>query len=103
MFGPGLAGKPHTNSGSTNCDNKNDEFVIVGLENYPNNKLEIYNRWGNLVFEQAPYDNKWKGSVKNSDALVFGDGLLPSGTYFYLLDFGVPGVKQLTGYIVIRK
>ncbi len=88
---------------SPNGDNKNDEFIIVGLENYPNNKLEIYNRWGNLVFEQAPYDNKWKGSVRNTDALVFGDGLLPSGTYFYLLDFGVPGVKQLTGYIVIRK
>ncbi len=88
---------------SPNGDNKNDEFIIVGLENYPNNKLEIYNRWGNLVFEQAPYDNKWKGSVRNTDAIVFGDGLLPSGTYFYLLDFGVPGVKQLTGYIVIRK
>lgn len=88
---------------SPNGDGKNDEFIIVGLENYPNNKLEIYNRWGNKVFEQAPYDNTWKGSVKNIDGYIIGEGLLPSGTYFYLLDFGVPGVEQLTGYIVIRK
>ncbi len=88
---------------SPNGDGKNDEFIIVGLENYPNNKLEIYNRWGNKVFEQAPYDNTWKGTVKNIDGYVIGEGLLPSGTYFYLLDFGVPGVEQLTGYIVIRK
>ncbi len=88
---------------SPNGDGKNDEFIIVGLENYPDNKLEIYNRWGNKVFEQAPYDNTWKGTVKNIDGYIFGEGLLPSGTYFYLLDFGVPGVEQLTGYIVIRK
>lgn len=88
---------------SPNGDGKNDEFIIIGLENYPNNKLEIYNRWGNKVFEQAPYDNTWKGTVKNSVGYVIGEGLLPSGTYFYLLDFGVPGVEQLSGYIVIRK
>jgi gliding motility-associated-like protein len=88
---------------SPNGDGKNDEFKIKGIENYPNNKLEIYNRWGNKVFEQAPYDNTWRGDVKNTDAYIIGDGLLPSGTYFYLLDFGVPGMKQLSGYIVIRK
>ncbi len=88
---------------SPNGDGKNDEFKIRGIENYPNNKLEIYNRWGNLVFEQAPYDNTWRGDVKNSNAYIIGDGILPSGTYFYLLDFGVPGSKQLSGYIVIRK
>ncbi len=88
---------------SPNGDGKNDEFKIRGIENYPNNRLEIYNRWGNLVFEQAPYDNTWRGDVKNSNAYIIGDGILPSGTYFYLLDFGVPGSKQLSGYIVIRK
>ena len=34
-----------------NKDNKNDYFIISGIEDYPNNNLQIYNRWGVIVFE----------------------------------------------------
>jgi large repetitive protein len=88
---------------SPDGDGVNDGFVIKGIENYPLNKLEIFNRWGNKVYEKAPYDNSWSGNTQNSAGIIIGQGTLPNGTYFYVLDFGVEGVKPITGYIVIKK
>jgi gliding motility-associated-like protein len=88
---------------SPDGDGVNDGFVIKGIENYPQNTLTIFNRWGNKVYEQSPYDNSWGGNAENSGGVVIGQGALPNGTYFYVLDFGVDGVKPITGYIVIKK
>jgi gliding motility-associated-like protein len=88
---------------SPDGDGVNDGFVIKGIENYPQNSLSIFNRWGNKVYEQSPYDNSWGGGTKNASGLVLSNGTLPNGTYFYVLDFGVPSVKPVTGYIVIKK
>ena len=56
-----------------NGDGINDYFEIRGLSNYPNNELIIVNRWGNEVFRQTNYQNKWDGTGLNE------------GTYYYLL------------------
>lgn len=88
---------------SPNADGINDFFEIEGIENYPNNKLEIYNRWGNKVYEEAPYKNNWNGNVKNASGYIYGNGLLPDGTYFYLLDFGIPNAKKSNGFVVVKK
>ena len=45
------------NGFSPNGDGVNDVFVVEGLHNYPNNKLEIYNRWGNRVYHSYNYQN----------------------------------------------
>ena len=39
----------------------NDYFVIEGLENYPDNHIVIFNRWGSQVFETSNYQNDWEG------------------------------------------
>jgi gliding motility-associated-like protein len=91
------------NGYSPDGDGVNDKFTIPGIENFPLNKLEIFNRWGNKVYQKAPYDNSWNGNTANSGGLVLNDGTLPNGTYFYILDFGVEGMKPLTGYVIIRK
>ena len=88
---------------SPDGDGVNDGFVIKGIENYPNNVLRIYNRWGNIVYEKSPYDNSWKGNSQNVPGVVLSDGILPNGTYFYILDFGVQGIKPKTGFVVIKK
>ncbi|MFN5705694.1 MAG: Ig-like domain-containing protein, partial [bacterium] len=88
---------------SPDGDGVNDGFVIKGLEKYPQNKIEIFNRWGNKVYEKAPYDNSWSGTSRTNGVVVLGDGVLPNGTYYYILDFGVPGVAPQTGYVVIKK
>jgi gliding motility-associated-like protein len=44
-----------------NVDGKNDVFKIDGLENFPDSKLEIYNRWGKRIFVSNNYQNDWDG------------------------------------------
>ncbi len=56
-----------------NGDGKNDLFVILGLNHYPNATLRIYNRWGSEVYQSQNYQNDWGGSGLND------------GTYYYIL------------------
>ncbi len=69
---------------SPNDDGINDLFVIRGIDNYPDNSIVIFNRWGNKVFEASPYKNTWDG--KTTMGLRVGGDELPVGTYFYVLD-----------------
>ncbi|HEY8403578.1 MAG TPA: Ig-like domain-containing protein [Flavobacteriales bacterium] len=92
---------------SPNNDGVNDKFVIENIESYPNNKMTIFNRWGNIVYEKSPYtaENAWDGTT-DSGAVSFGD-MVPEGTYFYVLETG-PSVlnegksEKITGYIVVK-
>jgi gliding motility-associated-like protein len=61
---------------SPNGDGKNDTWVIANLETYPNNKVKIFNRWGNEVFVADPYLNDWDG--KSNNLITIGNGLLPA-------------------------
>lgn len=67
---------------SPNGDGVNDYWVIQGVTDFPDSELSIFNRWGNLVYQKAPYDNSWDGRASSS---VFGSDELPEGTYFYIL------------------
>lgn len=71
---------------SPNNDQINDLFIIRGIENYPGNNIMIYNRWGNQVFEAAPYQNTWDG--RSDHNVTVGGDELPTGTYFYILNLG---------------
>ena len=88
------------NGFSPDGDGVNDEFVIDGLDEYPGNILRIFNRWGNLIYEKEHYDNTWNGYV-NVGSLRLGNGKVPSGTYYYILELGA-GEKARTGYIIVR-
>ena len=68
---------------SPNGDGFNDYFLIRALENYDDNTLTIFNRWGNSVFEASPYENNWEGQ-SNSGLTVTGE-IVVDGTYFYVL------------------
>ncbi|MBC9797355.1 gliding motility-associated C-terminal domain-containing protein [Sinomicrobium weinanense] len=86
---------------SPNEDGNNDTFRIDCIENYPENQLRVYNRYGNLVFKQKGYDNSWKGSsnIKNT---ISRNGMLPVGTYYYVLDLG-DGSKPVSGWLYIMR
>lgn len=85
---------------SPNGDLVNDVFVIRGILNFPSNSFTVFNRWGNLVYEAAPYENQWDGK-SSSDFNVGGD-TLPVGTYFYVLDLG-NGTGHYKGTIYLNK
>lgn len=84
---------------SPNGDGNNDYFVIKRLSDFPGNQLEIFNRWGNLVYRKEEYDNSWNG-FSNVDYVKLGTDLT-DGTYYYVLDLN--NGKVFTGYVVIRR
>ena len=59
-----------------NGDGVNDVLYIDDLYNHPDHKITIYNRWGDAIFDAAPYNNDWAP----------GDNLT-RGTYFFVLEF----------------
>ncbi len=77
------------NAISANDDGRNDYFIIDGIEECPQNTVEIYNRWGVKVFETTSYNTN--GNVFNgySDGrvTVSKNEKLPVGTYFYHINF----------------
>jgi gliding motility-associated-like protein len=86
---------------SPDKDGVNETFVITGIEKFPNAILQIYNRWGNLVFEsEIPYRNDWDGT-SNVRGVAFGSDL-PEATYFYLLETGTEE-KPYSGYVILKR
>jgi gliding motility-associated-like protein len=63
-----------------NNDGYNDTWRIENIQLFPSNRVLIVNRWGDVVYQSDFYNNDWDGS--------FGGGLLPAGTYYYILDLG---------------
>lgn len=67
---------------SVNNDTYNDTFTIAGLKNiFLKYKLEVYNRWGRLVWTGNQDTEDWNGYIKEG----IGNKSAPDGTYFYLL------------------
>ena len=89
------------NAISPNGDNKNPNFILRYIEvlaETQKNKVSIFNRWGDMVWEGVDYNNT---SVVFS-GLNNNGGELPSGTYFYKIEFA-SGRKMETGYLSLRK
>ncbi len=86
------------NAITPNGDNNNDSWEITNIERFPNCVVEIYNRWGSLVWTSQGYSIWWDGSnFRNGEAL-------PVGTYFYIIDLkSQEFTKPYTGYIQIIK
>lgn len=77
-----------------NSDGNNDVWNIQPLEKYPNASVQIYNRWGQLLYEQqngysVPWDGKYEGKE------------LPIGTYYYIINLKDSAAEPLTGPITI--
>ena len=85
---------------SPNGDGINDFLQIDNISQYPDNKLSIMNRNGQLVYEAKGYDNSSR--VFDGHSSKNGQMQLP-GTYFYQLDYTVAGItKHKTGFIVLK-
>ena len=69
---------------SPNGDGINDLFVILLNDKTLTINLQIYNRWGGLVYASEDYQNNWDGTA-NQGVNPTGRTGLPDGTYFYLV------------------
>ena len=63
-----------------NNDGINDFFIPINLNQYPNPSIMIYNRWGQLVYENENYQNNWDGSHYLSGEQ------LNEGLYYYFIN-----------------
>ncbi len=69
------------NAISPNGDNKNDVWKLEFIQLlYPNASVNVFNQWGQLIFESEGYDIPWDGSYQNNGELV------PDGTYYYVIN-----------------
>lgn len=87
---------------SPNGDQVNDVFRIPKIEFiYPDFTLEIYNRYGNLMFKGNRDKPEWTG--RNSDYNVGIDGIAPNGVYFYVLQFNKGDKKPVQGRLYLNR
>ncbi|NJL75037.1 MAG: gliding motility-associated C-terminal domain-containing protein [Saprospiraceae bacterium] len=79
-----------------NGDGKNENFEIKCIEFYSETNIQIFSRWGQLVFFADNYDGTWSG--RDMDGT-----LLPDGAYFYVLQFIDidDKMKQVKGTVTI--
>lgn len=87
---------------SPNGDGHNDFFIIKNLEEFPINKLFIFNRWGETLYESEPYKNDWDGKM-NIKHPLFGE-TLPEGMYFYRFEYYVGDfLTHISGKIILKR
>jgi len=77
------------NSLKRNASTMNDRLYIDDISYFPNNSIQIFNRYGRLVWETKEYNNTtnaFKGKA-NVSVLFQKEEQLPAGTYFYILNY----------------
>jgi gliding motility-associated-like protein len=81
-----------------NGDGVNDTWIIDNINEYPNATIEIFNRWGNIVWKSIGYSKQWDGTSYHNGEV------LPDGTYFYIINLQNQLYKEpSTGWIQIIK
>ena len=82
------------NAFSPNGDGINDTWVIRYLNSYPDCTVQVFNRYGSLVYTSTGYPTPWNGTYKGST--------LPVGTYYYLINPKL-GRKPIAGPVTLLR
>ncbi|MDO5981365.1 gliding motility-associated C-terminal domain-containing protein [Flavivirga spongiicola] len=84
---------------SPNGDSIKDIWIIENIEDFPNNNVQVFNRWGELVFEANNYQNNWNGV---SNKAGNGNKKLPVGAYLYIINLNEAEFSPKKGWIYIN-
>lgn len=85
------------NGFSPNGDSKNDQWLIKGLDKFPNARVRIFNRWGNLVYQyNSGYNEPWQGVNESGNQL-------PAATYYYVIEAGDQRDQTFNGSVTILR
>ncbi|PTQ99756.1 gliding motility-associated-like protein [Mucilaginibacter yixingensis] len=82
------------NAFTPNGDGVNDKWVIGGINSFPNCQVNIYDRYGKLVYQSRGYSQPWDGS--------FNGQPIPVSTYYYVIDLGFENQKTAGHITIIR-
>lgn len=87
---------------SPNGDTINDTFELQNIEFvYPDYNIEIYNRYGRLVFKGDIEVGFWDG--KSNQSGLLSSGILPTGVYFYVINFNRFDTKPYQGQVYLKR
>lgn len=90
-----------------NGDGVHDVLSIDGLEDFPENTIRIYNRWGVLVYSTNAYNTEGNvfDGTSTGRVTIAEERDLPVGTYFYILDYkdATGETKTLSGYLYLNR
>ncbi len=85
---------------SPNRDGVNDKFIIIKPSGTILD-LEVYNRWGSIVYYSANYNNEWDGKGTNN---FIGQDLMDGGYYYTLKAKSMTGTVQIyKGFVIIQR
>ncbi|WP_299108978.1 gliding motility-associated C-terminal domain-containing protein [uncultured Tenacibaculum sp.] len=84
---------------SPNGDGVNDTWVIENINNYPNSKIEIFNRWGEKMYQVNNYQNDWDAKSNQRGG---SNEKLPVGSYLYIINLNEPGFGTIQGWLYIN-
>jgi gliding motility-associated-like protein len=84
------------NAFSPNGDGNNDQWILPGISLYPDALVQIYNRWGQKIFETKDYaNNPWRG--------FYQDRLQNDGVYVYIIQLNNAEKEVLKGTVNLVK
>ncbi|CAM3387810.1 T9SS C-terminal target domain-containing protein [Pontibacter korlensis] len=81
------------NAFTPNGDNVNEVWEIKNYQNYPDMRVEVFNRWGNKVFSSRGYGEPWDGTYNGKE--------LPVATYYYLIYLRSTNEQPISGNVTI--
>ncbi len=84
-----------TNAFSPNGDGINDVWMVPGLADYPQATVQIFDRYGRVVFNTTGYTKPWDGKLNGNP--------LPTGTYYYIIQTKTEFVKPFSGTVTILR
>ena len=76
-----------------NGDGFNDDWVIGGLEYFPTATVQVFNRWGQLLFESRGYNQRWDGT--------WNGRLVSVADYYYVITYDLNS-DPLTGTVTVK-
>lgn len=87
---------------SPNEDGINDFFTIPNIEFiFPNYTLDIFNRYGSLLFSGDKNKPKWDGKSSESPSVL--NGIVPNGVYFYIVNYNRDKIAPKQGRIYLNR
>ncbi|WP_439697774.1 PKD-like domain-containing protein [Mucilaginibacter sp. AW1-7] len=83
-----------SNAFSPNGDGTNDTWEITGLVAYENSTVDVFNRYGTLIFHSKGYGVPWDGKSNGQP--------VPVGVYYFIVDTKLNG-QRFTGYVTVLR
>ncbi len=84
-----------------NGDGINDTWVVEGIDKFPKNSVQVFDKWGNSLYQKSNYNNDWFGRQSNGESV-------PDGTYYYVVKLNALKLSEgehdiFTGALLVKR